>query len=254
MGRYGVDISGQNIQAPLVALKIIYEEMPETTGCEQCPLKNADNVHWCCREQSPSMYYVEFLYVWEQVQMWSKRRKMDVILSAIRNYLRNRSEKGCIFFRDDKCTIYERRPFACRLYGITSPESWQKRWDSLKEQQKEDFKAKPQCNLVSCVGLDTSYLSEEKENHYFGFVRALERRIGINAKIVALHDHPLGTYRTFHDHILLEMFGEDFMTMLTAARLKNPSEEDIDKLLVIVKGTLDQILDAAKQSVRIIQP
>jgi len=73
MNPYGVKTTDGNIRGPMVALKILYEGMPQTTGCEQCHEVNGDDEIWCCKTQSPSMYYAEFLYIWEGVQQWEKR-------------------------------------------------------------------------------------------------------------------------------------------------------------------------------------
>jgi len=50
-----------NIKACFKQLRKLYKTLPETKGC-------IDNIKtckgWCCRFQSPSMLYIEFLYIW----------------------------------------------------------------------------------------------------------------------------------------------------------------------------------------------
>ena len=114
MNIYGVDHSDSNIRGPLVSLDILYEEMPETQGCENCANANREDAIWCCRTHNPSMYYIEFLLAWEGVQRWSKPNRVSLVLEAARNYLSNRRDKGCIFW-EQECKIYKQRPFACFL-------------------------------------------------------------------------------------------------------------------------------------------
>jgi Fe-S-cluster containining protein len=241
MSYYGVSVAESNIRPALIALNILYKDMPETEGCENCALHNGDNVCWCCLTQNPSMYYVEFLNIWEKVQQWSKAKKLPVILRAVRNYLTADKEKGCIFF-DDGCLIYETRPFACRMYGVISPVGWQRRWDALREREGSEFRAREQCNLVQLKssgepGATTpSFISEAQEDNWFLHTRRCEAMLGVTPQQLALHDRPLGTYRTFHDHLLLQCFGENFLCTLTQMRLSKPSNEDIGKLLVTVKS------------------
>ena len=115
MNPYNVKTNDGNIRGPLVSLQVLYEDMPKTTGCEQCKEVNGDDAWWCCRTMNPSMYYAEFLLVWEHVQNdWGKQRKAELIVRAIRNYLDVGDVKGCIFFHNDKCNCYQNRPLACR--------------------------------------------------------------------------------------------------------------------------------------------
>ena len=49
-------------------LKVLYNNMPSTSGCEKCEEINTQNAFWCCRTLNPSMFYYEFLYIWRQVK------------------------------------------------------------------------------------------------------------------------------------------------------------------------------------------
>lgn len=237
MNPYGVDTSEFNIQGPLVSLKLLYDGMPQTKGCEQCEKINGDNAQWCCRTQSPSMYYVEFLDVWKDAQKWNQRQKVDLILRAIRNYLDNRVNKGCIFF-DNGCLTYQTRPFCCRMYGVIPKENWDKRWEKLKKDMGKSFDAKPQCDLVSTV--DGKEVTAEEEDRWFAHIRQCEERIGTSKVAVALHDIAGGSYRTFHDHLLIEMFPPEFLEMLTRSRMLNPSKKDIDVTLEGLRQSLEK--------------
>jgi hypothetical protein len=55
-----------------------------------------------------------------------------------------------------------------------------------------------------------------------------------------MHDLPTGSYRTFHDHALLELFNDNFLGRLAKIRAGKPSEENIDKFLEVLRGMLQQ--------------
>lgn len=223
---YSVDLSESNLRGPLISLGILYESMPETEGCEKCREINGDNFAWCCSSQSPSLYYIEFLKIWEIVQNWSKPNKAELVVRVIKNYLDNSVNKGCVFF-NNKCLCYEARPLICRFYGIIPSESWSERWKKLEERDGEKFEAHPQCDLVKTVS--GKPITPEDENKWFEHSRKCEQRIGVPLSVIAMHDNPGGSYRSFHDHILLEMFPPDALDMLTKAKLSNPSKDDIEK-------------------------
>lgn len=242
MNPYDVDVSNSNIQGPLARLKILYEDMPPTTGCDKCvEVNGADNKDWCCRTTNPSMYYSEFLYVWQEVQKWSKSKRASLVLRCIRNYLSNSLSKGCVMYADG-CQCYNERPFTCRMYGVVCPESFEKRYRSLQERQGERFVAKPQCPLVKVDNPEylSSFVRPEDEDSWFRQIMTIETRIGMSEHLLRLHDMPGGPYRTFHDHILIELFPPSFLEMLTKTRMTNPSPEDIEKTIELLDGVLQE--------------
>ena len=240
MNPYGVDVREDNLIGPLARLKIIYDEIPATTGCEKCEEVNGkEDKHWCCTSNSPSMYYTEFLYVWQEVQKWGKQKRKDLILRAIRNYLSNSLHKSCIFYVDG-CSCYQHRPLMCRFYGVINKDSWNRRLDVLKDRQKDKFSCRDQCSLVSICqdGYKSDSINPKDEDKWFLDIRQCEKRIGVNGVSIALHDKPGGSYRTFHDHLLIELFEPVFLEMLSKMRMSNPSPEDIDKTIIAVEGML----------------
>ena len=99
MNPYNIQTNDFTVQRPLMSLKLLYEAMPATTGCEKCSEVNGTDEFWCCKTTSPSMYYAEFLYVWREVcTSWNREKRLNLIMRAISNYLDNKTNKGCIFF------------------------------------------------------------------------------------------------------------------------------------------------------------
>jgi Fe-S-cluster containining protein len=234
MNPYGISTLDANIRAPIVSLNVLYDQMPETYGCEKCHEVNGADAIWCCRELHPSMYYVEFLNIWQEVQKWNKDKRADVIVRSIRNHLIGEVEKGCIFWSGE-CLVYERRPLSCRIYGVIPEQSWNARIDTLKKRYGEDYNPRPQCNLVSVKG---DVITKDQEDKWFKHTRNCELRIGMSPESVNAHDDPQGSYRTFHDHILLELFDEEFLTKLSMIRLSKPSITEIDEFVEVLETEL----------------
>lgn len=234
MNPYNVDTSESTLQGPMVSLDILYDEMPKTTGCEKCYEVNGDDAIWCCRTHNPSMYYVEFLKVWQDVQKWSKEERADLVIRSIKNHLLGDVDKGCVFWSGE-CLVYDKRPFACRMYAVIPEESWEARVANLKKRYGEDYEPRPQCDLVS---VDGDPVTKEQEDKWFKHTSRCEVRIGVNPLIVKAHDEPQGSYRTFHDHILLELFEEDFLTKLSMVRLSGPSPEEVDEFVEVLEMEL----------------
>lgn len=235
MNPYNIDQSKVKVAGPLASLKVLYEGMPQTSGCEQCKSINGDNFNWCCLTQYPSLYYAEFLYLWQEIQeKWTKEHKKQLLLRAIRCYLDNSVTKGCVCY-DEGCQVYNNRPFACRIYGVIPQKNWEERWKQLKKRQGKQFQAKPQCNLVK----SETPITSEMEDKWFVHSRQCEERIGIAPNIIKQHDLAGGSYRAMHDHILLEMLGEDHLVTLSDVRMTNPSKDDIDLTIRMIENVID---------------
>lgn len=238
MPQYNCNLSETNLLTPMVKLEVLYESIPGTIGCEKCSDINGDRKDWCCKEQSPSLFYSEFIYIWREVERhWSKRKKLDLIIRAIRNYLANITNKGCIFY-DSGCQTYKQRPLACRLYGVMPKESWEEREKRIRNIFGEDVKISPQCSLVS-VNREIP-ISLEEENKWFLKTREAEQSLGVDSHTIMLHDNPGGSYRTFHDHLLMELFSLNFLSMLTQIKMTNPSKEDVESTLQYLMKNLEE--------------
>lgn len=237
MNPYKINTSEANIRGPIISLGILYNEMPETVGCEKCTEINKDNAIWCCKKLNPSMYYVEFLYAWEQVQKWSKEKRLNLIGRSIKNYLKNSTDKGCVFY-EDSCTIRDYRPFACREYGIIPDEGWNERVAMGKKRFGDTYNPIPQCTLVSTVsGVP---ITKNQEDLWFKHTKQCETRLGIDKRVINSHDDANGSYRTFHDHILLEIFNDRYLHKLTEMRLLNLSESEIEDFVNILLSNFSQ--------------
>jgi len=229
MNSYGVKTDNDNLMGPFASLEILYENMPETSGCDKCSEYYGETEKdWCCHLLTPSMYYVEFLYIWQHIKnTWSRNKKQGLIIRAIKNYLRNDLNKGCVFY-DNECTVHYRRPFSCRMYCMTPQESWDARWQELEKMC--DISQFVERSRTQCDKAVTSQrVTVEDETRWFEHTKTCESRIGVPENIINKHDAAEGSYRTFHDHILINQFDIPFLNSLTQVRMTNPTMEEIEE-------------------------
>ncbi len=92
------------------SLERIYAELP-TTVCENCAR--------CCFE-SPGVFYVEYLYLLDSIGAYAEGHREDIARRAFGELLFSwvEPDRTCIFLQSPRCAIYERRPLACRLFGL----------------------------------------------------------------------------------------------------------------------------------------
>jgi len=216
-------------------LRRIYDDIPSTKGCEE----NITSCKaWCCQIQNPQLLYIEFIILWNYlINECSYKFIEEVIEKSVRNYISNKPIKGCIFWDNETCfcKIHKHRPLACRLYGITPHEEFEKRRAILTEQYKSNSDAifKPQCPLVSIE--NGAKITEQDTNKWWNQSCNIEESIGVSRN--EINDEIGGSYRTYHDHILLYIMPNSIMDELQKLRLM---ENDIEKDLA-VKILMDRL-------------
>ncbi len=92
------------------SLRAIYAEFPSTT-CENCAR--------CCFE-SPGLFFVEYLYLLDLLAGLPSGRREELATRAFRELIFSwiEPDRDCLFLAGSRCTIYDRRPLACRLFGL----------------------------------------------------------------------------------------------------------------------------------------
>jgi len=199
-------------------LNKLYNDIPDTKGC----MENLSECKaWCCQKQSPSLFFVEFMNAWDKV--YSDRSPEEIVKlidKAIRNYVFYKPDNGCIFFDNDTkhCMCHDVRPYNCRIYGITPKEEFEPRYKMFKERYKGQFvDIRDQCSLVSTK--NGKKVNTKDTDGWWKKLCDIEHYYGIPKS--KLNDGETGTYRNFHDHILLYLFPEDLLRQMTILRLDN---------------------------------
>jgi len=210
----------------IASLQKFYQKLPETSGCMENIHKEGGCSGWCCRFQSPQVLQIEFLNTWFYVMRnFSDDEVVDVVERAFRTYLNNDFSKGCIFWNSETklCRIHDARPFNCFLYGITPDEEFNERYEKMKKEHEGEFGAviKRQCNLVSTVNRDKPTLVEA--NTWWSELLDIEKSIGISESNI--HDDSGGSYRTYHDYILMRFLPDEILSQMTILRIHGQIEE-----------------------------
>jgi Fe-S-cluster containining protein len=220
-------------------LKRLYEQVPETEGCKENIAKEGGCGAWCCEHQTPMVMYAEFLNTWNTILNMRPADKIaSLLVKAVRLYLNGKPTKGCIFWdRSSKlCTQHSTRPLNCRVYGQIPDEEFKPRYERLKVMYKDSPSAviREQCGIVKSVGIRPTKKDTDTWQHHLEQIEA-----GLVPKDL-IHDRVGGSYRTYHDHILLRMGNPDFLAELTDVRLtgtKEQKEEYVAKLVAKLKKT-----------------
>ena len=234
---YNRKLSDSDLKRARKALKRLYEDIPETDGCMVNIEKEGGCGAWCCQHQSPSLFYSEFLYAWLHVEKWEKQKLVDLMLRCVENYLDRNPTKGCVFWdRETKmCGIHKNRPFNCRTYGQIPEEDFKPRYERLKVLYADDPFAvvKDQCHLVT----SPKPPSKSQMDEWFKELQFIEKDIKIDQKL--MNDGDGGSYRQFHDHIILQTCSPAVIDKLVSLRTRG-TDRQRSTFLVDFRKDLEQ--------------
>ena len=226
-------------------LKALYEKMPETKGCMEHinkPKEEGGCEAWCCQLQNPQLLQVEFLHAWKNMMSsWELDDIVEVIEAALKNYLSKEPTKGCIFFdkKSKMCRHHDVRPLACRQYGVEPEEEFKPKYERLKVLYADIPGAvlRDQCDLVSTI--DDKDITVKDTEAWWLELMNIEGEIGIGRN--KMNDEFGGTYRTYHDHLLLHAFPVSMLEKIQAMKMHGNAEENdiiVRELVRIIKKNL----------------
>jgi len=216
--------------------EIYYEDVNLDTTCSgRCE---------CCKVAMPQMNYSEFCQVIHEV--WDKEdrgSKIELICKCVEYFFRNEYEKWekdslvkpCLLLdEDNKCKYYENRPLSCRMYGLWPKVVYERRVDRFANAYKGILKRKElplceQCPNVELVNKEQE-ITEEVIEVLYKKLDELDKKTG---SFTDVQIQGKENYRTFHDWLLLKIFGEDWLVSLTTFMLaadKKMMEEQITLL------------------------
>jgi Fe-S-cluster containining protein len=209
----------------------------ETTMACQCT---------CCKTAMPSHNYSEFVQIITDIwQKESKEFKIHIICQSIEYFFRNEFEKWgiesllkpCMLLDQEsgKCTVYENRPISCRLFGLWPNKSYEERVDKFEKAyekyglKREDLPLFKQCELVKRVKTDAE-IDQEIIDKMFESLDNLDKKIG---NFSQLQIEQKENYRTFHDWLLLKVFGEEWLSMLTSFMLAADKKTMLEQIEIL---------------------
>lgn len=238
---YHTPVSSDKDKRARRALKNLYSSIPDTEGCQSNIEKGESGCGaWCCSIQSPQVMFAEFMQTWSYVKdNWDIVDIRKIIIKAISVYLDGKITKGCVFWdRNTKyCLQHKTRAFNCRIYAQIPDEDFKPRFERLKViyQDEPNAQFRYQCNLVTSVGKPPTV---DDINEWFRELNYIEKDFGIPEHLI--NDGPGGSYRTYHDHIILHLGSDIFLSRISRLREKG-SKDEIKAFIDRYTAILDKI-------------
>lgn len=195
----------------------------------------------CCKVAMPQMNYSEFIQLINDVwSTTSKSDKIEMICTSVDYFFYNEFDKfglktlvkPCMLLsKEGKCKYYESRPLNCRLYGLWPEDTYAARVDKFEKAYEGVLKRKEiplntQCPYVKRVD-ESKKLDAETINYLFAQLDLLDVDIG---RFSELRIKNRENYRTFHDWLLLKVFGEDWLIKLTTFMLAANKDIILDQI------------------------
>lgn len=196
----------------------------------------------CCNVAMPGMNYCEFVNlittIWDTA---SDLEKLDLIFDSIEYFFRydynkwgmDSLVKPCMLLdKDGLCRYYNKRPLNCRMYGLWPKEDYERRVDKFAKAyeslglKREDLPLNTQCPNVKRVDEKVA-LTSELITELFSKLDEMDKKVG---NFTTLQIAQKENYRSFHDWLLLKVFGEMWLTKLTQFAMaadKNTMQEQI---------------------------
>jgi Fe-S-cluster containining protein len=145
------------------SLQRLYQQLPQTVcQCEQPGV--------CCAFL-PEMTWLEAVQWIGRIQEMPADDRTKILQKFLEFYLTNPIRTcGCPFLKNGVCTIYELRPFACRAYGLWSPEFGKDRTKKSRQDRKALRK------MWQNFGLELSPQTVEFEINYCDQVRCANEK------------------------------------------------------------------------------
>lgn len=216
----------------------------------------------CCKVAMPQINYSEFVQIVTEVwQEFSMQEKVDIICTSVEYFFRNEFEKWgkdifykpCMFLDKETnlCKIYESRPLSCRAFGLWPEDEYNRRVDKFEKAyseyglKREDLPLHKQCDKVERIDKSIPLDTEMIESLY-ARLDNLDKKIGDFSDVQIKGRE---NYRTFHDWLLLKIFGESWLIDLSSF-MKTASKEQIEEQVQALK---DAIVDLCEKDMPSIQ-
>jgi len=203
----------------------------------------------CCKVACPSMNFCEYSQLINEVwKTTNKSEKIELICKSVEYFFYNQFEKfgmktlikPCMLLsKEGKCKWYDSRPLNCRLYGLWPITLYRERVDKFEKAysgllSREQLPLNTQCPYVKRKD-ESQPLTKEIIEELFTQLDMLDTKIGNFSEIQMKQKE---NYRTFHDWLLLKIFGESKLADLT------------DFMIAASGSTTEDMINVLEQTVR----
>ena len=236
---YGIEIDTKSLESFKLynELKNLYNKIPKTK-CLNCPGKSMVEAD-CCKVFSPPMLLIEFLNIIKAIEDNPEEEKKDLYFRCFKSYLNPAYEKKCVLLNDkDQCTIYNARPFACRMFGLYEEKEWEDRLKSISLETGVDQEKMPfakQCDRVEIKKKKTKVknITKGTSDHIFKLIHYLDINIFPENLAKESAGIVMGsyTYLPFDTHYLLMQIGQEKLDNLATMKDMSRKLKKKDALL-----------------------
>lgn len=231
-------------------LNQIYNEEVDLSTTQTCKCQ-------CCQVAMPQINYSEFVQI--ATTMWDSAdndSKIRFLITSWEYFFRSEFEKWgistlikpCMFLGEDGlCTIYDNRPLSCRMFGLWPDDVYEERVKRFEASyaeyglSREDIPLSKQCGEVKRKNVDLE-LTEEIIDRLYAKLDNLDKSVG---DFTELQIEQKENYRTFHDWLLLKVFGDDWLSDMTAFMLA-ASREVMEEMVITLEEVVTNMVTSGK--------
>lgn len=195
----------------------------------------------CCQVACPQMNHSEFLVIVDSLyRREAKVDRAEVLKASVRYFFSNSLIKPCPLLVNGRCSVYEERPLACRLYGQWPDDMYDDRVKGFIKStglKKEEIPLNTQCQFVKPVDKDRVPISRKDIEEMFKAIDTLDMNVG------GFDEKQIGkryNQRTWHDWFMVTVFGEERLSALTTFFLA-AEEEAVEDLVVQICKQIDDV-------------
>ena len=129
-------ITFEEIKAAIIDVKPLFSELQDLYGCLPQTDCQCEQPGVCCAFL-PEMTWMEAVQWIRLIQEMPADARTKILKKFLAFYLTNPLRSaGCPFLENGACGIYESRPFACRAYGLWTPEFGKVRTQKSRQDRK----------------------------------------------------------------------------------------------------------------------
>ena len=216
----------------------------------------------CCKVAMPQINYSEFLQILTVIYETKKIDEiLDIVCTSVEYFFRYEYSKWgmetmikpCLMLdKEGRCTVYKDRPLSCRMYGLWPDDVYNRRVDRFEKAyakyniQRGELPLSSQCKEAKRVD-DSVPLDEETIDKLYQQLNDLDRKIGTFSDLQIKQRE---NYRTFHDWLLLNIYGEEGLSSLTTFILKASRETMEDQIKIFKDVVRSSFKDRVDKLVR----
>jgi len=244
-----LDTNSKEAKEKYETLRKLYKKIPPTK-CLVCPGKKGVEAD-CCKTFSPPLLLVEFMAILDQLEDQTEEEAKDLLFRCHESFLDPGFTKKCVLLEGLLCSVYQARPYSCRMFGVTPHEEWVERLGKKAEETglpSEEIPFAEQCEGIKIKKKSKiKKISKESSNLIYKAIHDLD--------ISLFEDFYLGegvvmgsmTYLPFDAHYLSVFIGPESLDILADIKIdlrkskQSGNEEEYAKKVKNVQEFLEEI-------------